>query len=237
MPAAGRRRKNPEDTSKPKLWTAKICPFAHRARIALHHKGVEYEPIEVDLGNKPEGLLKVNPYGLVPVIEDQGNIIYESAICVEYIDEMWESPSGKDLMPKDPAGKAKARIWIDFMGKKIIPNYYAMMKEEKREEAKKNLLEGLKTFSAAMTSPGPFFFGEDFGAVDLCLSVYAQRFIVLKEFFQFEIPNTDEFKRYHVWWEALQHHPTFKATQADREYLIESARKVIEVYSKRTFTN
>ena len=222
MPVAAQRKNAPQDTSKPKIWTAKVCPYAHRAIIALHHKGVEYDSIEVDLMNKPEGLFKVNPYALVPVIEDQGHNIYESAICVEYIDEMWESPYGKDLMPKDPAGKAKARIWIDFVGRKIIPHTYKMRNEEEREEAKSKFLDGLKTFCAAMANPGPFFMGEDLGVVDVCFAPFANRFVLLKEFFQCEIPNTDEFKRYHVWWEALQKHPTYQATHVDDEFLIQS---------------
>lgn len=35
------------------LYTAKICPYAQRAAIALREAGVEYESVEIDLTNKP----------------------------------------------------------------------------------------------------------------------------------------------------------------------------------------
>jgi glutathione S-transferase len=36
------------------LYSAIICPYAHRARIALKEVGVEHEIVEIDLSNKPE---------------------------------------------------------------------------------------------------------------------------------------------------------------------------------------
>ena len=227
MPAL--RKTNPNDTSKPKLWTAQVCPYAHRARIAMYHKDVEYEKVEVDLLNKPEGLFKVNPNALVPVIEDQGHIIYESAICVQYIDEMWQSKSGKDLIPKDPAARAKANIWMDFLGRKIVPFYYQIIRGgEQAEEAKTKFLDGIKTFIAAMANPGPFFMGEEFGVVEVSFAPFANRFIVCKEVAQFEIPSTDEFKRYHTWWEAVQKHPTYQATRVDDNYLVERTKALLD---------
>lgn len=36
-----------------KLYSASVCPFAHRTRLTLHEKGVNFELIAIDLSNKP----------------------------------------------------------------------------------------------------------------------------------------------------------------------------------------
>jgi glutaredoxin len=37
------------------------CPFAARSRLALAEANAEYEEIEIDLQNKPDWYLKLNP--------------------------------------------------------------------------------------------------------------------------------------------------------------------------------
>ncbi len=51
------------------IYSAVVCPFAHRSRLALLEKGVDFDLIEIDLQNKPEGFTDISPYGKVPVIK------------------------------------------------------------------------------------------------------------------------------------------------------------------------
>ena len=55
--------------------------------MSWRKKSIPYETIEVDLKNKPEDLVRQNPYGKVPVLVDGDGVIYESAIINEYLDE------------------------------------------------------------------------------------------------------------------------------------------------------
>lgn len=52
----------------PILYTFRRCPYAMRARLALHISGVVCEHHEVDLKNKPPHLLSLSPKGTVPVL-------------------------------------------------------------------------------------------------------------------------------------------------------------------------
>jgi hypothetical protein len=46
----------------PCVWGIDIrCPFAARSRLALAEANAEYEEVEIDLQNKPEWYLKLNP--------------------------------------------------------------------------------------------------------------------------------------------------------------------------------
>jgi glutathione S-transferase len=70
----------------------------------------------VDLKNKPEDLIRQNPYGKVPVLVDGDGVIYESAIIDEYLEEKFPQVR---LMPTDLLLRAKARIWVDYMSTRL----------------------------------------------------------------------------------------------------------------------
>ena len=64
---------------KMKLFSADMCPYAHRSRLVLLEKKIEFDLIEIDLKKKPDFFLAISPYGKVPVLDDHGSIIFESS--------------------------------------------------------------------------------------------------------------------------------------------------------------
>lgn len=112
-----------------KLYDYPRCPFCRKVRIVLDEKGVEYERIFIDLRKKEqkkEGFLKINPYGKVPVIVDNGFTIYESSVINEYLEEKYPNPP---LMPSSPEDKARARILIDFCETRFHPSWFNIYME------------------------------------------------------------------------------------------------------------
>jgi len=89
-------------------------PYAWRVWLALEHKQLPYELhlMSFDKGDtkKPEYLLK-NPRGRVPVIEDKGFAVYESAAIVEYLEHAYPA-SGAPLLPMLPREAATTRRMI-----------------------------------------------------------------------------------------------------------------------------
>lgn len=86
------------------------CP--RKARFGLEENGVEYESIEIDMysperQNQDSWFRKVNPTGMLPVLEDDGRFIRESSVICEYADEAFEGPA---LMPADPYWRAVVRL-------------------------------------------------------------------------------------------------------------------------------
>ena len=63
----------------PILYSFRRCPYAIRARLALHAAGLNIEMREVALRNKPESMLSASPKGSVPVLLlPDGRVIDES---------------------------------------------------------------------------------------------------------------------------------------------------------------
>ena len=79
-----------------------------RVRWALEEAGVPYKTTLIGLEEKdtPE-YRKLQPWGQVPVIEDGGLVLFESAAIVQYIAAQSEA-----LSPRDPAGQAKMAQWL-----------------------------------------------------------------------------------------------------------------------------
>ncbi|XP_006831383.1 PREDICTED: glutathione S-transferase omega-1 isoform X2 [Chrysochloris asiatica] len=98
-----------------RVYSMRFCPFAKRTLLVLKAKGIEHEVININLKSKPEWFFSKNPYGLVPVLENsQGQLVYESAITCEYLDEAYP---GKKLMPDDPYEKACQKMVFELFSK------------------------------------------------------------------------------------------------------------------------
>ena len=75
-----------------KLIDAARCPFCARVRIALAEKGLEHEVVAVDLSDRPQWLVELNPpSGRVPVLDD-GFVLPESEVIMEYLDHRYPEP-------------------------------------------------------------------------------------------------------------------------------------------------
>ena len=219
------RRFNAEDDSRPVVWILKECPFAEKACIGLYEMGVEFEEINVNMSNKPASLFEVNKKGLVPAMKDQGNAICDSAIILEYINDMWTRPDKGGLLPDSPAQRAMARTWCRYINENIVKLFYEMLLKEKQEDrdaAKTRLLDVIKTLDEAMRSisEGPFFMGTEFGMVDIMLAPHVERFPVLEHYRAFKIPDTEDYKRFHSWWKALEKVESFQRAKMNQDKMI-----------------
>ncbi len=96
--------------------TIKLYQFGNsvccqKVRITLLEKKLDWDPIEVNLFSNeqysPE-YLKLNPAGVVPTLVHDGNVVTESTLICEYLDELYPVPK---LMPAAPLGRTEMRRW------------------------------------------------------------------------------------------------------------------------------
>jgi glutathione S-transferase len=118
------------------LVDAARCPYCARVRIALAEKGIEHEVTQVDLADRPEWLLELNPpYGRVPVLDG----LPESEVIMELLEEIHPEPA---LLPADPAARARARLHVHRFDSNLGYDYYAYRRGDPNDlEAKLEALE------------------------------------------------------------------------------------------------
>ena len=97
--------------------------FPRRVRVALREKGVAYEEVVVDLpggATRSPEFLRLNPFGQVPVLEDDGLVLYESLAILEYLEERHPTPA---LLPADVRQRARARQLMLAAGDYLAPAF------------------------------------------------------------------------------------------------------------------
>ncbi|KAL4882524.1 thioredoxin-like protein [Aspergillus karnatakaensis] len=154
------------------LYTSHICPWAHRAHIALKELGLEYEEVIIDL-NKPREpwYLEINPRGLVPTISYNGTIIPESAIVTQLLADAHPS----HLVPPSNSvegaiQRAHISFFVDTFFSKVWSSAFAAQKastESERKEATEALVAAIEKNNVESllypegSGSGPFFRGAE----------------------------------------------------------------------------
>ncbi|XP_061644990.1 glutathione S-transferase omega-1-like isoform X1 [Phyllopteryx taeniolatus] len=98
-----------------RLYSMRFCPFAQRTRLVLNAKEIKHDIVNINLRDKPDWFLEKNPLGQVPTLETSvGEVIYESPITCEYLDEVYPE---KKLLPESPFGKAQHKMMMENFSK------------------------------------------------------------------------------------------------------------------------
>jgi glutathione S-transferase len=153
-----------------------LCPYVQRAVIALAEKGVAFERIDVDLAAKPDWFLKLSPLGKVPLLKVDDEVIFESAVILEYLEETQPRP----LYPAEPLARARQRAFIEF-GSAILSDIWGMEVAQDRRalDTKIKALTGKFARVEAELGQGRWFAGKTFGLVD---AVFAPVFRYFESF-------------------------------------------------------
>ena len=143
------------------LYDAARCPYCARVRTVLAEKAIPYEPVEIDLDDRPAWLYAKNPLGKVPVLEEDGGLVLpESPVIMEYLEERFPEPA---LWPADAAERALGRLWLERFDR-VGDEYYALRRGD--EAARPRLEQRLAELDVALEGT-PFLTGRDYGLADI----------------------------------------------------------------------
>jgi GST-like protein len=98
-------------------------PNGHKASIALEELGLDYDVTWIHLDKdeqKTEQFLAMNPNHKIPVLEDDGQIIWESGAILLHLGEKYD-PQGR-ILPKDAKARMEAIQYAFFQTGGIGPN-------------------------------------------------------------------------------------------------------------------
>jgi glutathione S-transferase len=150
---------------------------------------------------------------------------------VEYLSDQYNL----GLVPKDPYERAKGKIVIDVINKKIIPAYFRTVQaqeRDKQESAKDEFTAALKEFAEKLPKDdGPFYGGKTFGFVDVelvpwilrsrCVVSTNDRFYIIEEHRGFKLPGPEEgpvWKRFAEWKDAVLQQESVQHTRSEDQY-------------------
>ena len=95
------------------LYGFKLSGHSHRAELMLSLLGLpfEFRPVDLPAGEqKGADFLRLNSFGTVPVIDDAGTVIADSASILVYLALAYDP--GRCWLPADPAGAAAVQRWL-----------------------------------------------------------------------------------------------------------------------------
>lgn len=104
-----------------KLFFHPLSGNSRRVLLTVEHLGIPVERVVVDLRQgEQRGAphLARNPNGLVPVLDDDGFVLWESRAIMQYLAD--RTP-GQTLLPTDARGRADVARWLSWCGAHMAP--------------------------------------------------------------------------------------------------------------------
>jgi glutathione S-transferase len=179
-----------------------------RARWALEEAGLPYKTRLLELGDQHKSDYRaLQPFGQVPILEENGLVLFESGAIVLYIGER-----GETLLPKDAGARARATQWLiaalnsiepHLMNIALIDLFYSDDEWAKlrRPSAVEFAQRRLSALSKALGNK-PYLDGDRFTAGDLMMTT------VLRILKHTDIVTSD--KRLAAYVERCTARPAFK---------------------------
>ncbi len=149
-----------------KLYNAPQSTCSQRVRFVLNAKSLPFSEVKLNLMEgdqlKPD-YLKLNPNGVVPTLDHDGNIVIDSSVIIEYLDEI--APEAENFTPRDAVARARMRALMRFIDEMpaaairvptfnlaFLPHFGAMSEQEFNAFAESKPLR--KEFMLAMGRKG-----------------------------------------------------------------------------------
>jgi glutathione S-transferase len=181
------------------LWLADEC-------------GLKYERIDVGGpfgGNDQQWYLDMNPNGVVPTVEDEGRILWESNTILRYLAAKYARGT---LWPTDAGERSEAERWMDWQlstlhaGMRAI--YYGLI----RTPAEKRDMQAITATAADIAElwarldltliNHPYIAGSCFGIGDIAVGCWVHSWFALN-LQRPDLPNLS------AWYQRLQARPAY----------------------------
>lgn len=102
----------------PTLHGANLSPYVRKVRVALAHKGIAYDGVQVMPGDKSEAYRALHPLGKIPCWQDGDLVVPDSSVILSYLEHAHPSPA---LMPTEPGPRARCLWFEEYADSKLIP--------------------------------------------------------------------------------------------------------------------
>lgn len=196
-----------------RIWGRASAFNLQKAYWALLETDQPYERIDAggDFGglDSPDFLAR-NPNGRIPVIDDDGFVLWESQAIVRYLAEQ-HAPA---LLPDDVQGRALASQWMDWAQTNLLPPaldlFWGGVRMPKGKQDAAFVARALKRTIAALTlldeelSTHDYLVGNNFSLADIPAGTCLYRF------FEMERIERPELAHVSAWYARLSDRPAYQ---------------------------
>jgi len=209
-----------------KLYYNPISTYSQKVLIAFYEKGIEFEPNIVNLMD-PDDLAKyreVYPMGKIPcLVLDDGHLIPESSIIIEYIDGMGEPRLIEGDSEQTRKIRFKDRMFDLYLDDPVVTLLFQDMKPEDQRDPEQIKtahfrIDTMYGFMEGEFGKQSFANGEQFTMAD-CAAAPAL-------FYAEQTAPFAEYKNISAYWERLKQRPSIQRTH-------EEARPVLEAFMNK----
>ena len=201
-----------------RVWLIPFSTNVERVSLALAHKGVEAEAVEVDPNDRSE-VERASGQDLVPVADFDGDIVVDSPRILRRLEELHPDPP---LWPADRAARAEMDVFIDWFNRvwKVAPNAIAAELEKRPADqfvldAHAEELEGALAIFESLLDGRPYLLGDSLSAAD-CVAFPFLKYAALRDPADDELfhrvleeyqPLGDGHANLRAWIERVDGHP------------------------------
>ncbi len=173
-----------------KLHYHSLSTFSRRVRIALIEKNIPADLVEVDMvarAHRSPAYLALNPYGRVPTLEEDGFVLYESTVILEYLEATHPQPP---LVPADARGRALVSMHMKLCdlqltrqtGMIIFPKRFLPKErwdEKAMAQAKKEIEKHLEILESQLQGK-EYLVGDRYTLVEVCYTPFVEFFSLVE---------------------------------------------------------
>jgi glutathione S-transferase len=196
-----------------KIWGRKTSSNVQKAMFAVGELDLAHE--RIDIGgpfgkNKDAPYLAMNPNGLVPTLEEDGFLLWESNSIVRYLAAKHGAGT---LEPSDLRTRALAGKWMDWqltvLGPAMTPVFWGLVRTPPGERDPKAIAEGKVKSTAAVKilddqfAKTPYAAGDAFSMGDIPIAIICRRFHEL-------VPERPAFPHFERWYAAIAARKAFR---------------------------
>lgn len=201
-----------------KLYGHSFSTCTRKVLITLAEKGHEAQFINIDLSKgeqKSPPYLTKHPFGVVPCLDDNGFILYESRAICRYLDAKFSNTTR--LVPMDLTSLAKMEQWISVeqsyvspaIGQFFVQKVLKPMRGQETdllavESAKKDAHFVFDIINKELGSK-PYLAGEQFTLADVFMMPYHFHLISAKE-----TQVMEAYPHLMNWWKRVSERPSWK---------------------------
>jgi glutathione S-transferase len=196
-----------------KLYGHPLSSCTRKVKLTLAEKGAEADFVLVDLfeaAQKSDAHLARHPFGVVPVLEDEGFLLYESRAIIRYLDARLDGPS---LVPSSARDVARMNQWMSVDQSYVAPHTRALAVErvlKKKPDAQvvdaseKALRTAFTVFDRALAS-SDYLAGPWFSLADISLMPYVASLPMIEA-----EHTTRDLPRLGAWWARVSARSAWK---------------------------